>query len=261
MEFTAGNKEFEALNMQLNDLEKLEKYKMLYDGYRTNILPRFIGGLLVRLGNIMYGHEPSYLKFRSIEITARVPYCSWSSAVYTLLTFFYFDERKAIKLSSIARYAGIAHDNETMHLIVISHLARAEKRAGRIRHALLPIFFSIFYFCAIYILFLVRPRWSFELNYLFEQDAFNQYSRFLDLHDEDLKNKLIESKFLEWYGRNPKNQYDFFRSVRNDEIIHRNQSIQNIDTEADGRRVRFLKFITACVVAAAFGIGAYIFLW
>ncbi|MDO8523472.1 MAG: alternative oxidase [bacterium] len=229
MEFKAGNKEFEALNTKLNDSEQLRVYKMPYDGYRTNILPRLIGGLLVRLGNIMYGHEPSYLKFRSIEITARIPYCSWSFAVYTLLTVFYFDERKAIKLLGVARYAGIAHDNETMHLIVISHLARAEKKAGLIRHTLMPMFFAIFYFVASYIFYLARPRWSLELNYLFEQDAFEQYSRFLDLHGEELKNKPIESKFLEWYGRNPKNQYEFFRSVRNDEIIHRNQSIREID--------------------------------
>lgn len=230
----AGNKEFEALNTKLNDPEQLRAYKEAYDGYSTRFLPRLIGGIFVRCGNAVYGSEPSYLKFRSVEVVARVPYQSWSSVIYTLLTIFYTNERKALKLSQITRFAGIAEDNETMHLIVISHLAVAEKKAGLIRHTLMPMFFAFFYFWVSYILYLICPLWSFELNYLFEQDAFEQYSRFLDLYSEELKKKPVDSKFLIWYGRNPQNQYEFFRSVRNDEIIHRNQSICEIDAEDGG---------------------------
>lgn len=230
----AGDKEFEALNAKLNDPEQLLSYKAAYDGYRTGFLPRLIGGLFVRCGNAVYGSEPSYLKFRSVEVVARVPYQSWSSVIYTLLTVFYTNEHKALKLSRVARFAVIAQDNETMHLVVISLLAGAEKKAGFIRHTLMPMFFAFFYFWVSYILYLVRPRWSLELNYLFEKDAFEQYSRFLDLHGEELKKKPVDSKFLAWYGRNPQNQYEFFRSVRNDEIIHRNQSICEID-DGEGR--------------------------
>ena len=45
---------------------------------------------------------------------------------------------------------------------------------------------------------------------------------------EELKKKPVECEFLEWYGRNPRNQFEFFQSIRNDEIIHRNTSLKEI---------------------------------
>ncbi len=243
MELIAGDKELEALNAQLDDPNQLQAYKTPHDNYHPLFLPRLLGRVLVGCGNLVYGHEPSYLKFRSIEIVARVPYQSWSSAVYTLLTMFYADEHKAIRFSNVSRYARIAQDNETMHVVVISQLARTEGRAGLIRHTLLPMFFAFFYFWASYILYLMRPRWSFELNYLFEQHAFDQYNRFLEQYREELKKKPAESEFLTWYGRNPRSQFEFFQSVRNDELIHRNQSVRAVNTEADAYRVHSLKFV------------------
>lgn len=63
---------------------------------------------------------------------------------------------------------------------------------------------------------------------MFESHAFDQYQKFLELYGSELKHKKVESKFLDWYGRYPRTQYDFFLSVRNDEIIHRNNSIEEI---------------------------------
>lgn len=74
----------------------------------------------------------------------------------------------------------------------------------------------------------MNPKYSYELNYMFENHAFDQYSKFLKQNENDLKTKRVESKFLQWYGRNPRSQYDFFLSVRNDELIHRNTSIREI---------------------------------
>lgn len=221
----------DACNIQndaLNDDSELQKYKKPYDEYRTSFIPRMLGALVVFCGNVVYGHEPSYLKFRAVEVIARVPYHSWASATFTLLTMCYSDEHRALKLSEIAKFARLAADNETMHVVVISKLARTEQYAGVIRYTLIPMFFAFFYFLASYFLYLYKPRWSLELNYLFEQHAFDQYSRFLKVHGDELREKAVHSDFLTWYGRHPKNQYEFFRSVRNDEIIHRNRSIQEI---------------------------------
>jgi hypothetical protein len=43
-----------------------------------------------------------------------------------------------------------------------------------------------------------------------------------------LSREMIESEFLSWYGRHPRSEYEFFRSVRNDELVHRNRSIHEI---------------------------------
>ena len=228
MELVRGNEELEKLNQELNNSERLHAYKAAYDNYRPALLPRLLGGFLVGCGNLFYGREPSYLKFRAVEVIARVPYHSWSSAAYTLLTVFYKNEARALKLAEVTKFAGLSQDNETMHVVVISHLAASEERPRFLLHTVLPMCFAFFYFWWSYLLYLLNPRYSYELNFIFEQHAFDQYSRFLDVRAEELKKKNINSNFLSWYGRHPANQYEFFRSVRNDEIIHRNSSISAI---------------------------------
>lgn len=228
MELQRGNEELERLNKNLNDPHILTEYKKGYDHYRVSFVPQLLGTWLVWCGNVVYGKEPSYLKFRAVEVIARVPYQSWTSAAYTLLTLFYSDEQKALRLSHTTKYARLAEDNETMHVVVISQLARKEERAGTIRHTLVPMTFAFFYFWWSYFLYLINPRYSYELNYMFENHAFEQYSLFLKTRGEELKKKPIRSEFLTWYGRHPNNQFEFFLSVRNDEIIHRNTSIQEI---------------------------------
>jgi ubiquinol oxidase len=228
MEHVTESSAFEALNTQLNDPVLLDAYKKPYDTYATRLIPRILGNLLVFCGNVVYGNAPSYLKFRAVEIIARVPYHSWSSATFTLLTLFFSDEKRALQLSYTDQFARFAADNETMHVVVISQLAKAETSAGIIRHTLIPVCFGVFYFWASYLLYLVKPQWSYELNYLFESHAFEQYDQFLTMHGDVLRKKTIMSDFLTWYGRNPISQYDFFLSVRNDEIIHRNQSIEKM---------------------------------
>lgn len=229
MELQRGDTDLEALNQALNDPQQLAEYKRAYDDYRPAALPKFLGKWLIILGNFFYGHEPSYLKFRAVEVIARVPYHSWASAAYTLLTATYTDEKKAMRLSNVAKYSRVAQDNETMHVVVISQIARKEGlRAGFFLHTLIPMLFAFFYFWWSYWLYILNPKWSYELNYLFENHALEQYSRFLEIEGEKLKSKSVDSEFLIWYGRNPRTQYEFFKSIRNDEIIHRNTSLKEI---------------------------------
>ncbi|OGC88580.1 hypothetical protein A2419_02850 [Candidatus Adlerbacteria bacterium RIFOXYC1_FULL_48_26] len=228
MELRRGNEDLEKLNQSLNDPHVLKAYKQACDHHKVSFLPRILGYSLVWCGNTVYGKEPTYLKFRAVEVIARVPYHSWSCATFTLLTLFYSKEQKAIRLSDVTKYARLAQDNETMHVVVISQLAKKEERAGAIRHIFIPMMFAFFYFLWSYFLYLINPRYSYELNYMFENHAFEQYSKFLETRGEELKKKPIYSEFLSWYGRYPRNQYEFFLSVRNDEIIHRNTSIHEI---------------------------------
>lgn len=237
MKHSREDASFEALVASLNDPDKLEEYKRRYDNYKPSLLPKLLGTFLVTCGNVVYGKEPSYLKFRAVEVIARVPYHSWESAAYTLLTMFYTREAKALDLSHVTRFSRLAQDNETMHVVVISKLARDEERAGVIRHTLVPMFFAFFYFWWSYFLYLINPRYSFELNYLFEQHAFDSYSRFLQTRERELIEKPMHSAYLDWYGRHPETQYDFFLSVRNDEIIHRNSSIEEIERRQRARRL------------------------
>lgn len=226
--------ELEALNKRLNDDAARAEYKKSCDGCAVSFLPRVLGNLLIILGNAVYGKEPSYRKFRAIEVIARVPYHSWTSSAYTLLTLFYMDEARALALSRTARYAGIAQENETMHVVVITAFAKEAEQTGALRHTVIPVLFAFFYFWVAYWMHLARPAWSYELNYMFESHAYEQYDRFLAVNKEALKERRAESEFLSWYGRPAENQYEFFRSVRNDELVHRNMSCEAL--KALGKR-------------------------
>lgn len=224
-----SKEELERLGSELLDAKTREEYKKTGDGYPISFFPRILGNLLVTSGNIVYGKKPTYLKFRAVEVIARVPYQSWVSAAYTLFTLFYSNEQKALELSNVTQFARIAQDNETMHVVVISQLAKKEYRAGALRYTIIPMLFAFFYFWASYTLYLINKRYSMELNYCFENHAFEQYSLFLAENEVVLRGKTIASDFLAWYGRNPLSQYAFFESVRNDELIHRNMSIHSLE--------------------------------
>lgn len=210
------------------DPSELDAYVKKYDEYKPGWLPKMLGGLLVFCGNTVYGKKPSYLKFRAVEIIARVPYHSWESAAFTLLTMFFMDEKKALALSNTSWFGRMASDNETMHVVVISQLAKKAEKGNWFVHTLIPMVFAFFYFWAAYWIYLFSKKAAFELNYLFEQHAFDQYTIFIRENEATLKSKKMDSDFLAWYGRKAETEYDFFVSVKNDEIVHRNSSIDHI---------------------------------
>jgi ubiquinol oxidase len=223
-------KEHEELVKTLRDPANLKAYEESCRNVRIDVLPRVLGWVLVKAGNLFYGAKPSYLKFRAVEVIARVPYHSWAAVAHTLLTVFYQDEKKALDLCNDNNFARLSQENETMHVIVISKLCRDENQKGNVVvHTLIPLFFAFFYYWMSYVLYLVKPKWSLQLNYLFEDHAFHQYTQFLEENEAALKDRIVASDFLLWYGRDPKNQYDFFTDVRNDELIHRNKSIKAAD--------------------------------
>lgn len=219
----------EALLKTLEDAGQLEEYKKSYDGYPVDLIPKFLGSVLVTCGNLVYGQAPSYGKFKAVEVIARIPYQSWEVASYTLLTLFYSNEKKAIELSKVSRFSRISQDNETMHVVVLSQLAKKYGEDGFIRYTLIPLLFSFGYAAASFILYLFSPKSSLQLNYLFEDHAFSQYSKFVELYAEELKSKPVLIDFLDFYGRHVKNEYELFVSIRNDEIIHRNMSAHRAD--------------------------------
>jgi len=221
--------EHEILVHALNNPESLEEYKQSCGEQKFSLLPRLFGGFLIWAGNTLYGKKPSYLKFRAVEVIARVPYHSWAAVAHTLLTLFYRDEKRALKLCEDNNFARLSQENETMHVIVISKLAEEDQKGNVISHTIIPMLFAFFYYWVSYLMYLIKPKWSLQLNYLFENHAYEQYDQFLRENESLLKNRIVASDFLLWYGRDPKSQYEFFQSVRNDELIHRNKSVRAIE--------------------------------
>lgn len=222
--------EQELLVSQLNDPETLRAYKEDCDGCRVSLTAKILGGFLVFLGNAFYGRKPSYKKFKAIEVIARIPYQSWEVASYVFLSAFHSNEKKAIALTKTSTFSRFAQDNETMHVVVISHIVMREHGSNFIMHTFIPALFSLFYFWAVFILYFFSPRRALELNYLFEDHAFKQYDQFITLYGDALKKKPVTSEFLDFYGRRARNEYELFLSIRNDELIHRNSSMHHVRT-------------------------------
>jgi ubiquinol oxidase len=218
--------EHEKLNESLCNPSTRAEYAAPCNGYRPSIIVRALGGFLINSGNLFYGFRPSYGKFRALEVIARIPYQSWEVASYTFLTAAYMNEAKAIELAKTSAFSRTAQDNETMHVVVISQLARKHNEVSFISQNLLPLLFSLFYFWAIFFLYLVSPRSALELNYLFEDHAYHQYEEFLKREGEGLRRRTVTSEYLNFYGRHVRSEYEFFESVRNDELVHRNTSLR-----------------------------------
>lgn len=220
----------EKLLQELKDPAFKKEYEERCNGYKVGFIPKILGGLLVGAGNLVYGKKPSYEKFKAVEVIARIPYQAWEWVSYMFLTAMYGNEEKAIRLTHTSRFGRIAQDNETMHVVVLSQIAKREGHVGLFRHYLIPLLFSFFYYLVSAILYTLHRRSALELNYLFESHAYEQYSEFIERCGEELKTCHIESKFLEFYGRVCANEYELFCSIRDDELIHRNRSIERIKT-------------------------------
>ncbi len=219
-------KNSEELAKSLNDPILRAEYAAPFDHYRPLLISQLLGSLLVYSGTLIYGQKPTYAKFKAIEVIARIPYQSWEVAAYTILTTFYSNEHRAIELTKISAFSRMAQDNETMHVVVLSQIVQRLHCQSFFRHTFIPFFFSFFYFWTVYILFLFSKRAAFDLNFLFESHAYEQYQKFLDVEGERLRQTPVTSDFLAFYGRHVRNEYELFELIRNDELIHRNHSVR-----------------------------------
>ncbi len=225
---TESHTEHEALSRELNDPELRKAYAAPYDHYKVGPVALVLGWILISSGTLVYGKRPSYGKFKAIEVIARIPYQSWEVASYTLLTAFYGNEQTAINLTKTGAFSRMAQDNETMHVVVITQICKRLKCVGPIRHMLVPLVFAFFYFWTVYLLYILHRRSALELNYVFENHAYHQYQQFLDENEEKLKDRMCMSDFLTHYGRHVRSEYELFESIRNDELIHRNRTIREL---------------------------------
>lgn len=218
------SQEHEQLLVQFNDREKLEVYKKKYDNLEISFIPRIFSKILFTSLSIFYGKDFNLQKFKVLEVIARVPYQTWEFVNYLITTNFYMNEEKAIEAASRADEGKFAQDNETMHVVVISQICKQEKKGNWLMHTFAPIIVAYIYFLISTLLYIVNKKYSYELNYLFEDHAYHGYEGFIKKNREVLVTKPLVSRFLDYYNRHPKNQLEFFESVKNDEIIHRNES-------------------------------------
>ena len=187
----------------------------------------FFAALLFVTMDLFYGKIRTLSKFKVLEVIARVPYQSWEHVAYIAMTHTYTVPHFARRIFEFVKESRAQQDNEQWHLLMIEELV--QKRAIRenfFLHRLLPQFAAFFYYHASWLLYVMKPAWSYELNAGFEDHAEHEYMEFVK-ENPALELEPFESDFAEDYGHFA-NLADLFRRIGLDERLHKEESIARI---------------------------------
>ncbi len=198
----------------------------------TLVTPRLRYGFLGRalfLGlDLVYGRKRSLSKFKVLEIVARVPYQAWEHVAYVAMTHKHGEPNFARRIFEFVSEARAQQDNEQWHLLILEELVHAQgKREGFLRFRLFPQLLAFFYYHVSWLLYVLRPGWSYRLNAQFEDHAEHEYMEFVAEHPE-FEDTPFESTFEVNYG-SFRSQADLFRRIGLDEREHKEESLAHME--------------------------------
>ena len=177
--------------------------------------------LLFMLMDSLYGEERSLEKFRVLELVARVPYQAWENVAYVAVTHTASHPQFARRIFDRVRANRFEQDNEQWHLLILEELTQGTSRSF-VRSRVIPQVLAFAYYQLSWILFAIRPQWSYRLNADFEDHAEHEYALLVDEHPE-WEWVPYEGEFSEEFGR-----YDcladVFRQIGYDERLHKLES-------------------------------------
>ncbi|MFQ5857628.1 MAG: alternative oxidase [Anaerolineae bacterium] len=213
-------------------MERLTSEQLKREQEKTLTSARMRYGLLARplfiAMDLLYGRKRTLSKFKVLEIVARVPYQAWENVAYVAITHTYADPRLARRIIDRVRESRIQQDNEQWHLLILEEL-RDKKgiREGFLRYWLIPQVLAFIYYNISWLLYVIRPRWSYLLNVHFEDHAEHEYMEFV-AENPDLESEPFESMFAADYGKFA-SYADLFRQIGYDERLHKLESLARLE--------------------------------
>ncbi|TDD40330.1 hypothetical protein E1286_34485 [Nonomuraea terrae] len=210
---------------------KLSREELLRAQRETLDTPRMDYSLLARLMfkpvDLMYGKEGSYTKFAMLEIIARVPYQAWERIGYLLVHRHAGRSALARRVFERIVEARADQDNEQWHLLILQDLVqRTGQRQSWLPHKVAPWLIAFFYYHVSWLLFLLRPDWSYRLNAEFEDHAEHEYMTFVAEHPE-LELVPDPGTYAAEYGRY-RSVADLLRQIGHDERTHKLDSLESM---------------------------------
>ncbi|MBZ0169303.1 Alternative oxidase [Candidatus Methylomirabilis lanthanidiphila] len=195
--------------------------------------PRMQYGILARLlfmiMDLVYGRQKTFSKFKVLEIIARVPYQSWENVAYIAITHMYADRKFARRVFDRVKEARDAQDNEMWHLLILEELTHARGiKENFVLYRILPQVIAIIYYHTCWLLYAIKPSWSYRLNAQFEDHAEHEYMEFVAEYPQ-LEWEGFKSLFEEDYG-SFESIADLFRQIGHDERMHKEESLEAIAT-------------------------------
>lgn len=165
----------------------------------------------------------SYEFFAFVELVARVPYMAWEHVGHIAQTQNHSDHSFAGKIQDRVLLARDEQDNEFWHLLIMEEFC--EKAGYKPRwffDRIVPQIMSFIYYQMSWLLYALRPKWSYQLNSDFEDHAMRQYALFVEEHPE-FDETPWESDYRDDYGHHA-TVGDLFRQIARDEEVHKDHS-------------------------------------
>jgi hypothetical protein len=185
---------------------------------------------LFALMDIVYGKGRTLPKFKVLEVIARVPYQAWENVGYVAITHTSSRPPFARRVFQRVEASRDQQDNEQWHLLILQELIWVQgQREGFVRYKLLPQVIAYAYHRISWLLYVIRPAWSYSLNADFEDHAEHEYALFVQ-ENPALEYQRYDGLFSAEYGSFD-SLADLFRQIGHDERMHKEESIASI-TEA-----------------------------
>ena len=187
----------------------------------------FLASMLFLFMDAFYGTKRTLSKFKVLEVIARVPYQSWEQVAYIAMTHTYGMPHFARRVFEFVKESRLQQDNEQWHLLILEEMVQANGiRENFFLHRILPQFMAFFYYHISWLLYIIKPAWSYGLNADFEDHAEHEYMEFVK-ENPSFEEKAFESEFKNDYG-DFKSIGDLFRRIGLDERIHKEESLHHI---------------------------------
>ena len=187
----------------------------------------FFAKVLFLFATLFFGKKNSLLKFKALEIIARVPYQAWEQVAYIAGTNIRSKPGFAKRLYGFVKNARELQDNVTWHLLILEELVQKKQlKENTFIYRLIPQLMAFFYYHLSWILFVIKPAWSYSLNIDFEDRAERAYMQYVQEHPE-LDQEPFESAFKEEYW-DFNRLGDVFRRIALDKRQHKLQSLESI---------------------------------
>ena len=179
--------------------------------------------------DLLYGRRRTLSKFKVLELIARVPYQAWEQVAYVAITHTAGAPGFARRVFDRVRESRAQQDNEQWHLLILEELiARRGFRESFPRYWLVPQLIAFAYYQIIWLMYVIRPAWSYRLNADFEDHAEHEYMEFVREHPE-LETEPFESAFRDDHGPFA-SLADVFRQIACDERVHKEESLARLRT-------------------------------
>jgi ubiquinol oxidase len=187
----------------------------------------FLAKILFWLIDFLYEKPRTLSKFKVLEVIARVPYQSWEHVAYVAMTHTYGKPDFARRIFDFVKESRLQQDNEQWHLFILEEMTEKKKiKENFVMYRFIPQAIAFFYYHISWLLYVIKPDWSYKLNADFEDHAEHEYMAYVE-ENPDLEKEAFESQFESDYGKFA-SIGDLFRNIALDERAHKEESLARL---------------------------------